>query len=99
PGRRGEGLPEERGRRGVHGEQRIAAAALRLAAFGHGQAEALRDGADRLGERERLRLHDETEDVAVLATPEAVVEAALLAHRERRGLLRVERAEAHHGPA
>src|SRR5262249_4764793 len=62
--------------------------------LGHRQPEALRDGADGLRERERLRLHHEAEDVAVLAAAETVVEAALLAHRERRRLLGVERTEA-----
>src|SRR5262249_51224007 len=66
--------------------------------LGERDAEALRDPPHRVRERERLGLHHECEDVAVLAAAETVKEAALLADRERRRLLGVERAETDRAP-
>ena len=42
---------------------------------------------DRLRERQAFRLHQEAEDVAVLAGGEAVIEALLVVDEEGRGLL------------
>src|SRR5438876_1163625 len=66
--------------------------------LGHREAEARRHAAHRVGERLRLDPHHEGEHVAVLAAPEAVEEAALLAHRERRRLLGMERTEPDEAP-
>ncbi len=49
---------------------------------------------DRLGKRQPVGLHEEREDVAVLAGGEAVVEALLVVDREGRRLLHLERGEA-----
>ena len=58
-------------------------------------ASASGESLDRLCEVEVLDLSHEGDDVAAGLAPEAVVEALLRVDRERRGLLRVERAEAH----
>src|SRR5690606_38497985 len=56
-------------------------------------ANAVRDLAHRVGEREPLVLHEETENVARLAAAEALEEALRWDHVERRRLLVMERAE------
>jgi hypothetical protein len=84
---------ERRGCR-VDGDQRLAALPRSARRLGrHGKPETLGHCPHGLGEGQRLRLHDEAEDVAVLAAAEAVIEAALFAHRERRRLLGVERTQ------
>src|SRR5258708_27614368 len=87
-------------RRGVERfEQRRALAALAAPALGHGDARATRQHLDRLEESHLLGLHDELEYVAPGLAAEAVVELPFGAHRERRGLLLVERAAAHEVPS
>src|SRR5207249_11204302 len=86
------GLEERRGGR-VDRDEGLATGARPALVLGHRDAEARRHAAHGVRERERLDAHDEREDVAVLAAPEAVEEAALLAHREGGCLLGVEGTE------
>ena len=74
----------------------LALAALALVLVGVAQRDAGLAGQplDRAREVEVLDLADEGDDVAAGAAAEAVVEAELLVDRERRRLLRVERAQA-----
>ena len=70
-------------------------ARLALAALGrHRQARHRRHLLHRLGKTEPLDLHQEGEDVAVLAGREVVVEALLVVDEKRRRLLGVERRQA-----
>ena len=64
-----------------------------------GDAVPLAQLLDDLRERQVLHPLHEADDVSALAAPVAVVEALLGAHRERRGLLLVEGAEARIGDA
>src|SRR5437667_107657 len=86
------GLEERRGGR-VDRDEGLATGARPALVLGHRDAEARRHAAHGVRERERLDAHDKREDVAVLAAPEAVEEAALLAHREGGCLLGVEGTE------
>ncbi len=88
---------EERRGRLADRHQRLRRRSPARGLLGHREPEALGHAAHRLGKDQRLRLHDEGEDVAVLAAAEAVVETAFLADRERRGLLDVERTQADRG--
>ena len=63
-------------------------------ALGQRDAGLCGDGADGFGEAERLHLHDEGEDVALLVAAEAVVVAVGGVDGEAAGLLLVEGAEA-----
>ena len=62
-------------------------------------ARAARELGERLGERERVALHDEREDVAVLAAAEAVPGVAHGRHDEAGGLLAMEGAQPLEGGA
>ncbi len=66
---------------------------LGVAQARHGEAGHSREPLDRLGEAQALGLHEEGEDVAVLAGREVVEEALLVVDEERRRLLRGERRE------
>src|SRR5262249_58083214 len=77
---------EERGGRLADRDQRFGRGPAPRGFLGHRQAKALRHGAHRLGEGERLGLHDDGEHVALLAAAGAAVEAALLAPADRQGL-------------
>src|SRR5205807_2393487 len=96
PGRSPQLRLKERGRLRHHPEQPLALAgrlliARRLFQPDTGPLGQLLPG---LPERERPGPHDEVEDVPAGMTAEAVEEAALRIDGERRGLLRVEWAEA-----
>ncbi len=54
----------------------------------------IREPLDRLAERQALRFHEETEDVAMLAGREAVIEPLLIIDEKARRLLRIERRQA-----
>ncbi len=94
----GEHLAIERGRDLVDIEHRDAFAACapelgRLLDARHLDTEPIRELLGRLDEALALELHDEVEDVAVLLAAEAVKEALVGRHVERRRLLAVERAQ------
>ena len=68
--------------------------AVALALFGEGDAGRLRQRTHGFGKRHTILLHEEGERVAAHAAPEAMEDALLGIHREGRGLLGVERAQA-----
>ena len=87
---------EEFRRKFEHVVERLAALLARLGFLGElGDRNAGERGEPlhRLRERHALALHDEIEDVAVLARGEIVKEAFLVVDRERRGFFLVERRE------
>ena len=85
-------VPLDRAPHGID-ELRTALAGLVLAAFGVAQCDAVLVGKpfDRTDEIELFLLAHEGDDVARLLTTEAVIEALLTVHRERRRFLGMER--------
>ncbi len=78
----------------VQGLALLVAGFFLLGELRHRHAGHLRQPLDRLGKRHALGLHDEAEDVAMLAGGEVVIEALLVVHGERGRLLLVERRQA-----
>ena len=82
-----------------HVAQALALRVLAAGSLAELDAGALRQAAQRLGEVDRVALHDEVEDVAAPAAAEALPGLARRRDRERRRLLAVERAQALEGGA
>ena len=72
----------------------LTVAALVLLVLGHFHARTLGQGTDRIGIAETFHFHHKVDGTAALMAAEAIVDALIGGHRERRGLFSVEGAKA-----